>query len=216
MDSLIYVILICIAIPLALSLVFLDKKARQFIEFVIIGAVVCTFAANINGLLQSLTCESYYYVTTNITPICEELLKAIPVLLFAYAVTDDKRTLISVSMAIGIGFAIIENIYIFAQNEASLSVFWAVKRVFGASLMHSICTAAVGYGISFVGKRKKLFYTGTFALLVSATVYHSVYNSLIQSAYADFGIFLPIVTYIPVVIRQAMSYNREKEERKVK
>jgi len=210
MDSLIAVIVICIVIPLALSLIFLDKKARRFIEFMIIGALICTFASSVNSFLYELSGMDYYYVTTNITPISEEVLKAFPVLLFAYAVTDDKKTLLSSSMAVGIGFAVVENILIFIQNDSSLSVIWAIQRVFGASLMHGICTASVGYGISFVKKRKKLFYTGTFALLVLAMVYHSVYNSVIQSAYLQFGIFIPILTYIPVVTRFIIDYKKTK------
>jgi len=209
MDKLIIILLICIAIPLAFSLLFLDKKARLFVSFTIVGAAVCVFASSVNAILYDLTGQGYLYVTTNITPITEELLKAIPILLFAFAISDNKKELISLSMAIGIGFAIIENIFIFVQNSASLSLGWAVGRVFGASLMHGICTAAVGYGISFVHKRKKLFYTGTFALLVFAMVYHSIYNLGIQSDYSGFAILVPIVTYIPI----ALGYIAEKKKR---
>jgi len=212
MDRLVAVILICMAIPLALALVFLEKKSRRFIEFMIIGALICTFAAQVNSLLQALSGQDFYYVTTNITPISEEFWKAIPILLFAYAISDDQKTLLSVSMAVGIGFAVVENILIFVQNDSSLSVTWAIERVFGASLMHGICTATVGYGISFVRKRKKLFYTGTFALLVLAIVYHSVYNSILQSDFAEFGILLPILTYIPVVMKVLADRKKKKAE----
>ncbi len=210
MDNLIVIILICIAIPLAFSLVFLDKKARLFIGFMIIGAFVCTFASQVNTVLRNISGQDFLFVTTNITPISEELLKALPVLLFAYAYSDNRKNLISVSMATGIGFAIVENIFIFVQNDSSLSVIWAIGRVFGASLMHSICTAAVGYGISFVRKKKKLFYTGTFALLVSAIVYHSIYNLVIQSDYAQYGIFLPLLTYVPIVILKITSSQKNR------
>jgi len=210
MDNLIIIILICVAIPLAFSLLFLEKKARLFVLFMIIGAAVCVFASSVNAVLYNLVGRGYLYVTTNITPISEELLKAIPVLIFAYAISDNKKELISISMATGIGFAIIENFFIFAQSSESLSVGWAISRVFGASLMHSICTAAVGFGISFVRKRKKLFYTGTFALLVFAMVYHAVYNLVIQSRFSAFGILIPIITYIPITVRNIME-KRKKE-----
>jgi len=212
MDNLILIILICIAIPLAFSLLFLDKKARLFVAFMIVGAAVSVFASSVNAVLRDAVGQNIQYVTTNITPISEELLKAIPVLLFAYAISDSKKELLSLSMAIGIGFAVVENIFIFVRNGASLSLVWAVGRVFGASLMHGICTAAVGYGISFVRKKKKLFYTGTFALLVFAMVYHSVYNLVIQSEYSGFGVLIPIITYIPVALR----YIAEKRKGQIK
>jgi len=200
MDDLIFVILICIGIPLALSLIFLDSKARLFVGFMIIGIYMCTLAAQVNTVLRDLTGESYLYVTTNITPISEELLKALPVLFYAVVFDARKRALLPISIATGIGFAIIENIFIFTQSGASLSILWAVQRVFGASLMHSLCTAMVGYGISFVKMRRKLFYHGTFALLVAAMVYHSAYNTLVQSGLSGFAFLLPVLTYIPVAI----------------
>ena len=68
-------------------------------------------------------------------------------------------------------------------------------------MMHGICTAAVGYGMSFVKKRKKLFYCGTFALLMMAIIYHGIFNMLVQSEDLKyFGFVLPLATYIPVVI----------------
>jgi len=204
MDKLIITILICIAIPLTFSLLFLNKDARLFVTFMIIGGAICTFATSVNTLLVEITGQTYFYITTNVTPISEELLKAIPVLLYGYAISDDKSKLLSISMAMGIGFAIVENLIIFAQNDNNFSIAWAIGRVFGASLMHGICTLAVGHGISFVRKKKKLFYTGTFALLVFAIVYHSIYNLVIQSEYSNFGILIPIMTYIPLTISNMM------------
>ncbi len=208
MDSLILIITICIAIPLAFSLILLDSHARLFVGFIIVGAAVCVIASFVNTYVVSNSGLSSLYMSTNIIPLVEEVLKATPVLIFAYLVSDKWKTLMSIAIATGIGFAIVENIFIFIQNDASLSVVWAVCRVFGASLMHSICTATVGYGISFVRKKKKLFLTGTFALLIFAAVYHSIFNLLIQSQYAGFGILVPIITYIPVVIWYRKQYKK--------
>ena len=211
MDFLIVIIWICFAIPLTLSLVFLEKKSRRVMSFVLAGSVICLFAAFTNGTINSLCDLDSFYFTVNVSPITEELFKCIPVLIFAIFVSDNKSTLLSLSMAVGIGFAITENILIFIQNDASLDVIWAIQRVFGASLMHSITTMAVGYGLSFVQKRKKLFYTGTFALLVLAIVYHSVYNALVQSDIAAAGLLMPIVTYIPFVIVKLKDKNKKEK-----
>ena len=68
--------------------------------------------------------------------------------------------------------------------------------------MHGICTAAVGYGMSFVKKRKKLFYCGTFALLAMTGIYHGIFNMLVQSDYRYLGFVLPALTFIPPMIQQ--------------
>ena len=54
--------------------------------------------------------------------------------------------------------------------------------------------------MSFVHTRRKLFVTGTLALLSAAVIYHSVYNTLVQSEHELVGFLLPVVTLIPVLL----------------
>ena len=90
---------------------------------------------------------------------------------------------------------------ILMQNFQTVSIVWAVIRGFASGLMHGICTSFVGYGISFIKSRRKLFVCGTFALLTLSITYHSLFNTLVQSeTYKYLGFFLPISTYIPFVI----------------
>ena len=88
------------------------------------------------------------------------------------------------------------------QDVGSVTIGWAIIRGFSTALMHGVCTMAVGFGISFVKKKKKLFYCGTFALLVMAMIYHGIYNMLVQSDYRWLGFVLPAVTYIPILLQQ--------------
>ncbi|MBQ1780835.1 MAG: PrsW family intramembrane metalloprotease, partial [Bacteroidales bacterium] len=90
-----------------------------------------------------------------------------PVLFYAFFFSDNRKKLVQISFAVGLGFAILENMIMLTQNLDSLDIIWAIIRGFGAGLMHSVCTVAVGMGISFVRKKKKLFYCGTISLLMS-------------------------------------------------
>ena len=36
----------------------------------------------------------------------------------------------------------------------------------------------IGFGISFINKKKKLFFSGVFALLTFAAIYHGIFNML--------------------------------------
>jgi RsiW-degrading membrane proteinase PrsW (M82 family) len=140
-----------------------------------------------------------YYMTTSVTPIVEEVVKAFPVLLYAFLFSDDRQELMSLAVAVGIGFAVLESSYILVGNGGTFSLFTAIVRGFGTGLMHGICTATVGIGMSYVHQKKKLFYTGSFALLIMAIIYHAIYNALVQSDFSYIGYFMPIVTYIPMV-----------------
>lgn len=200
MDDLILILFVCTAVPMALMLFLLEKKSRIVAGFMLIGMFMCVFIGSINGFFLQLFNNEMLYVTTTITPITEEIIKALPVLFFAFVFTDKRETLISISMAVGIGFAIMENMYIMTNGIDSSTVFLALIRGLGAGLMHGICTSAIGIGISFIHKKKKLFYTGTFALLSTAIIYHAIYNCLVQSKWEYAGFILPIITYIPLII----------------
>ena len=200
MDNINYLLFICVAAPIFLMLFVLEKKSKITVGYMLIGIFVCLFISEVNGLLLQTFGNDTYYVTTTITPITEEIIKALPVLYFAFLFSDKQETLISLSIATGIGFAILENLMIFVVNVDNISLFWAAVRGFSSGLMHGLCTAAVGIGLSFVHKKRKLFYCGTFALLTVAITYHAIYNTLIQSDYQYVGAFLPIATYVPVLL----------------
>ncbi|MEG0571335.1 MAG: PrsW family glutamic-type intramembrane protease [Oscillospiraceae bacterium] len=200
MDGLILVLFFCTAVPMALMLFQLEKKSRLVVGFMLIGMFMCVFIGSINGFFLQKFNNDVLYVTTTITPITEEIIKALPVLFFAFVFSDKRETLISISMGVGIGFAVMENMYIMTTSLENATVVLALIRGLGAGLMHGICTSAIGIGISFVHKKKKLFYTGTFALLSAAIIYHAIYNLLVQTRWEYAGFLLPIVTYIPLII----------------
>lgn len=116
------------------------------------------------------------------------------------------------SILVGVGFAVLENAFILGGAASSVSVINALIRGFGAGMMHGVCTLAVGYGMTFVHTKRKLFYTGTTALLAVAMIYHSVYNSLVQSEHQLVGFLLPVITFIPVLVL----LNKTEEKKKYK
>lgn len=197
MDNLIYILFISVFVPLLMMMLLVEKKTRLPIAFVLVGIFMSVFAADLNSVLLQLLQMSEKDATINLTPIVEELLKAMPILFFAVAVTDKRETLFTASMATGIGFAVLENSYYLLMNQHSFSMLSAVVRGFGTGLMHGMCTLLVGFGISFVRKKKKLFAVGSFALLTTAITYHAIFNMLVQSQYPMVGALLPIATYLP-------------------
>ncbi|MBQ9227653.1 MAG: PrsW family intramembrane metalloprotease [Eubacterium sp.] len=200
MDNLSYIAFICLTISIGLMLPLLEKKARRIMSFMLAGIFACLFVSELNGILLRAFHNNSFYVTTTITPLTEEIVKALPILYYAIVISDDRRELVTNAYAVGVGFAVLENIVILTQNIENVTIFWALARGFGAGLVHGMCTVAVGMGISYIKKRRKLFYSGTFALLSAAIIYHAIFNLLVQSQYQYIGILMPIVTYIPIVI----------------
>lgn len=190
---------VSISIPMILMTLLVEKKARLPVAFMLIGILVSVFASEVNGLLSKTLHMELYSITVVVTPVSEELLKALPILYYALVISDKREKLFTASMATGIGFAVLENAF-YLLNYPNLTMLSAIIRAFGAGLMHGMCTLLVGVGISFVKKKRKLFAVGTFGLLSTAIVYHGVYNILIQSQFSIVGALLPIATYIPFFI----------------
>ena len=212
MDNLIYILFVSVFVPILLMAFLIEQRARQPIIFVLIGIFVSVFAAEVNGLLRDLLPMTPYEITTVVTPITEEILKAIPIVVYATVIGAKKESLFTASMAVGIGFAVLENAY-YLLNDASFNMFDAIIRAFGAGLMHGMCTLLVGVGISFVKKRNKIFAVGTFALLSTAITYHGIYNMLVQSSFEAVGFILPISTYIPFVVWRIRSKAKSKAKK---
>ena len=199
MDNIIYILFVSIFIPIMLMAVIVEKKARLPIIFVLLGIFISVFVSEVNGVLVQTLEMDVYGITTIVTPVTEEILKALPILYYAIVISDKRENLFTASMATGIGFAILENAF-YLLSYPNFSMLSAIIRAFGAGLMHGMCTLLVGVGISFVKKQRKLFVVGTFGLLSTAIVYHGIYNILIQSKYSVVGALLPIATYIPFLM----------------
>ena len=209
MENLIYILFISVFVPILLMALLIEKRARLPVSFMLVGIFISVFAAEINGLLQGLLFMDSFEFTIIVTPITEEMLKALPILIYAVMISDKKETLFTASMATGIGFAILENAF-YLLNYPSFNMMDAVIRAFGAGLMHGMCTLLVGVGISFAKKRSKIFVVGTFALLATAINYHGIYNMLVQSDYQIIGFLLPIITYLPFFIWRFKIKNKKK------
>ncbi len=215
MENMIYILFICMFAPLLLSLPLIKKSSRGIMIFILIGIGVALFISEINGLFLRMMNNNAAYVTTTITPVTEEIIKALPILVYAFVFTDKREKLITASFAVGIGFALFENTYILTQTSTQVTIGWAIIRGFSTALMHGICTAAIGFGMSFIRKKKKLFYCGTIALLLLSVTYHGIFNMLVQSeSLKYFGFFLPVVTYIPIVIAAVRSAKKKAESNK--
>ena len=209
MGTLIYILFISIFLPLLLMMLLVEEKARLPIAFMMVGIFVSVFASEVNGALLNVMNLSRYDATIMLAPISEELLKALPVLFFALVISDRKEKLFTASMATGIGFAILENAYYLIINHQTFSFVSALIRGFGTGLMHGMCTLLVGFGISFIRKKRKLFAVGTFALLTTAITYHSIFNMLVQSQYSMIGAFLPLFTYMPFLFWRYLKKKRK-------
>lgn len=191
----VYIIFLCLSIPLGLMLPLLETRSRYLLGFLLLGALAALSSYEVNTIIFTLLDIPPREFTQVGPPIVEELFKALPVLLYAVLLDDSRERLLPIAMAVGIGFAVLENTMILIDNLGAVTLAWAAARGFTASLTHGLCTMIVGTGITYVKKQKKLFYTGTFGLLSIAVTLHALFNLLIQSQYDYIGMIFPLALY---------------------
>ena len=127
MDNMIYILFVSVSIPIFLMTLLVEKKARLPVAFMLTGIFVSVFSSEVSGLLRRVADIDTYEATIIVTPVIEELLKALPVLYYAVVVSDKRERLFTASMALGIGFAVLENAY-FLFNYDDFKVVSAIIR----------------------------------------------------------------------------------------
>ena len=212
MDNIAYILFICLVAPLFLMILMLRGRSRLLVGYMFLGVFVSLFVSEMNTIFLNQWGGDTLYVTTTITPVSEEIAKAIPVLFYAVVFSDNRDRVLPISFATGVGFAMFENMVVLVQNVENVTIGWALIRGFSTALMHAICTVAVGYGICLVKKRPKLFHCGTFALLTLASIFHGIFNMLVQSKFNYLGFFLPAVTYLPILYLQYRYYKNKRKK----
>ena len=178
--------------------------------FLFIGMCVCLFCGELSAVVLNALPYDQRFFASNIGPFFEEVFKAFPILVYVFVYKPERRKLYECAVMDGIGFAVLENAFILGGSAANVSVVDALMRGLGAGIMHGLCTLAVGYGMSFVHTKRKLFRTGTVAMLAVATVYHATYNTIVQSTHLWMGVLLPVVTLVPVLILMDKTEKRRK------
>lgn len=210
MENISLIFFISIIVPLCVACLIFDKRTRTNIFFLMLGILTCFFCGEFDGFLFQFFDIPEKEFAINVTPIVEEIAKAYPLLIYAFVFSPGRQKLMESAVIVGVGFAIFENVYILSQNIRSVSVGLALIRGFGSGMMHGVSTLAVGYGISFIVMRRKLFITGSLGMLCVAVAYHSIYNELVQSPLRIVGFILPILTFIPfcVFLKRKAKQNR--------
>ena len=125
MDNLVYILFICIVAPLALMALMLRNRSRLLVGYMLIGIFVSLFVSELNTILLGLFGGDVLYVSTTITPISEEIVKALPILFYAIVFSDDRDRVLPIAFATGVGFAMFENMV----NEFEvLRPFYAYRK----------------------------------------------------------------------------------------
>ena len=75
-------VFLCLAIPLILSLFFTEGRGRRFTLFMTLGMGICLLSAYVSSFFMVYYGTSATVTAIEITPVCEEVMKLLPLLFF--------------------------------------------------------------------------------------------------------------------------------------
>lgn len=187
-------ILICIAVPLTITLLFIKGSARRFVTSFLAGMTVCLLAAYISGFLRGVSGMSAEDTSIFLSPIIEEMMKFVPVIFYLMTFLPEKDELLLTATGIGAGFATFENCcYILSSGAESLT--YILIRGSAVGVMHLVSMIAIAMGLNIIILYKVFFFSGIVGTLSLAMVFHALYNLLVSepgiSSYIGYA--LPLV-----------------------
>ena len=199
-------IFVCLAIPLALCILFMGGRTRIFMLFMMAGMSVCLLSAYVNSFFMGHYGVSATVAVVEITPVCEEVMKLLPLLFYILIFEPKVRNLPEAAVALAVGFATFENVCYLTENGAADFTLLLIRGI-SAGALHILCGALSGYGISYVFRHRWLTLTGTVAILGACIGFHGIYNLLItaQGVWKTAGYLFPSVLLVCLlVLRQLL------------
>ena len=172
-------ILLCITIPLIVSLFFIHGNVRRYMEAFLTGMGMCLISAYIDGFLSVATGAGENDTAVFLSPVVEELMKLLPLLLFMIMFEAEDTMLTMLAVAVGAGFATFENCcYILTAGAGDLG--YVLIRGLAVGVMHIVSILALSIWFA-MAKRLRVFSLPAVAVGVSiAMIFHALYNLLVS------------------------------------
>ncbi len=188
-------ILVCIAIPFLISLLFLRGETRYYVAAFLLGMGASLIAAYISGFLSLIAEMEENDTSIFISPIVEELIKVLLLLFFMVVFIPENRTLIMLAVAIGAGFATFENCC-YILNYGAESLTYILIRGLAVGVMHIVSILALSIWLIFSKRLKVLSFPAVVGGMSLAMIFHALYNLLVSETGASriIGYLIPLFT----------------------
>ena len=172
-------VLICIAVPFAISFIFTKGSARQLISAFLAGMVGCIFSAYVAGLIQLTSGYSAEDTSIFLSPIIEESMKLLLILFCIYLYGPSGKRIELLAVGSGAGFATFENCCILLSS-GSQQLTYMLVRGSAVGVMHIVTLVALAKGLQLLKMYKAFFFIGIVGMLSIPVTIHGLYNLLVS------------------------------------
>ena len=180
-------IYVCLAAPILVAILCLRNEGKRSLSFVLAGMTCCLLSAYVSTFLAGVSSVTQSAAGYEIAPVVEEIMKILPVLFYVLVFEPDRRSVISGTLMVSVGFATFENVCFLTSYGTSELLRLAI-RGFGTGSMHVVCGMIVSIGIYYLWGRDWLGFVGLFALLCFVVTLHAVFNIFVNQTGTVFWI----------------------------
>ena len=212
-------VLICLTIPLLITVLFLRDTPRKVIEAFILGMIICLVSGYISGFAKIASGMSAEDTAIYVSPMIEETMKLLPVLFTMYVLEDGDSELFLTSVASGAGFATFENIcYLLSGSETRLS--FVLIRGFAVGTMHIASMILLAATIIVERRYDAVSLPALAGALAMSSTLHGLYNLLVSEPglFSAIGYAMPfgiaVLLYIGFSINISPYLRGEEEIKK--
>ena len=190
-------ILVCMAVPLLLTLFFVKDNARQFVLNFLLGMAACLLGAYVSGFLDVATGMGVEDTAVFISPFTEEAMKFLPLLFYFLMFEPQDDRLFHATVGIGAGFASYENVCSMVSSSAE-SLGFLLIRGLAVGVMHIVSVFALVLGLVIARRFKAMRFASVVGALSLSMLFHGMYNLLVSEPgiTSAIGYAMPLVTAV--------------------
>lgn len=188
-------ILVCMAVPLVLTLLFVRGSVRQFVLNFLLGMTACLLGAYVSGFLDVASGIGVEDTAVFLSPVVEKGMKFLPLLFYFLMFDPDDDRLFHAAVGVGAGFASFENVCSMVSSGAE-SLSFLLIRGLAVGVMHIVSVFAMVLGLVITRRFKAMRLASVIGSLSLSMLFHGMYNLLVSQpgVTSAIGYVLPLVT----------------------
>ena len=188
-------IFVCMAAPLAVTLLFLPRRSRPALLFCLAGMLSCLLSAYLNTFFARYYGADAVNAATQVAPVVEEIMKLLPLLFYLAVFEPSASRFRLAAVVLAASFATFENVCYLTQNGAGQFTYLLI-RGFGTGAMHVVCGSVYGSALRPVWQSRARRAACRVGRLWGALNNHAIYNLLISAPGAPqlAAYFIPLLT----------------------
>ncbi len=136
-------VLVCMAVPLLLTLIFVKANTRQFVLSFLLGMAACLLRAYVSGFVDAASGMGVEDTAIFISPVSEEVMKFLPLLFYFLMFDPEDDRLFHAAIGIGAGFASFENVCSMISSGTESLSFLLIRGL--AVGRHAYCQRVCAY-----------------------------------------------------------------------